>query len=164
MPVWLKISVDVLTLAIMLSGLCALVIPVLPGLVIIWLAALGYGIINGFSTLGWVMFAILTVLMLAGSWVDNIFMGAKAHQSGASWVSILAALVFGIAGNFVIPLIGGFLGAVLALFAAEWIRRKNWRAALAAIQGLMAGYGWALLIRFIMGSVMIGLWMIWAWT
>jgi len=164
MPAWLQISIEVLTLTFMLFGLFGLVIPVVPGLVIIWVAALGYGIAAGFGTLGWIMFAIISLLMVAGSVIDNVLMGTQARQSGASWVSIAAALVFGIAGNFVLPVIGGLIAALLALFVAEWIRRKNWRESLKSVRGMAWGCGWAFVIRFIMGVVMIGLWMIWAWA
>jgi uncharacterized protein YqgC (DUF456 family) len=164
MSAWLQISIEVLTLTFMLFGLFGLIIPVIPGLVIIWVAALGYGIASGFGTLGWIMFAIISLLMVAGSVIDNVLMGTQARQSGASWVSIAAALVFGIAGNFVLPVIGGLIAALLALFIAEWIRRKNWRESLKSVRGMAWGCGWAFVIRFIMGIVMIGLWMIWAWT
>jgi uncharacterized protein YqgC (DUF456 family) len=163
MPDWLQISIEVLTLTFMLFGLFGLVIPIMPGLVIIWVAALGYGIAAGFGTLGWIMFAIMTLLMIGGSFIDNVLMGTQARQSGASWVSIAAALVFGLAGNFVLPVIGGLIAALLALFVAEWIRRKNWRESLKSVGGMAWGCGWAFVIRFIMGVVMIGLWMIWAW-
>jgi len=164
MSAWLQISIEVLTLTFMLFGLFGLVIPVVPGLVIIWVAALGYGIAAGFGTLGWIMFAIISLLMVAGSVIDNVLMGTQARQSGASWVSIAAALVFGLAGNFVLPVIGGLIAALVALFVAEWIRRKNWRESLKTVGGMAWGCGWAFVIRFIMGVVMIGLWMIWAWA
>ena len=164
MPTWLQISIEVLTLTFMLFGLFGLVIPIMPGLVIIWVAALGYGIAAGFGALGWIMFAIITLLMIAGSFIDNVLMGTQARQSGASWVSIAAALVFGLAGNFILPVIGGLIAALLALFVAEWIRRKDWREALKAVRGMAWGCGWAFVIRFIMGAVMIGLWLVWAWA
>ena len=164
MTTWLQISIEVLTLTFMLFGLFGLIIPIMPGLVIIWVAALGYGIAAGFGTLGWIMFAIITLLMIAGSFIDNVLMGTQARQSGASWVSIAAALVFGLAGNFVLPVIGGLIAALLALFIAEWIRRKNWRESLKAVRGMAWGCGWAFVIRFIMGAVMIGLWLVWAWA
>ncbi len=164
MTTWLQISIEVLTLTFMLFGLFGLIVPLIPGLVIIWLAALGYGLVAGFSTLGWWMFAIITLLMLIGSFVDNLLMGTQARQSGASWVSIGAALVFGIAGNFVLPVIGGLIAALLALFTAEWIHRRNWREALKSVRSMAWGCGWAVVIRFIMGVTMIGLWMIWAWA
>jgi uncharacterized protein YqgC (DUF456 family) len=153
-----------LALSAMLVGL--LVIPILPGLVIIWVAGLGYGLAAGFGVLGWVMFALITVLMLAGSILDNILMGTSAHKEGAPWWVILLAMVAAIIGSFVIPIpiIGGILAALFTLFAIEWIRRKDWRKALTSIKGMLIGWGWAFVFRFIIGMIMIGLWLIWAWV
>jgi len=151
-----------ITLTVMLAGL--LVLPLLPGLVIIWVAALGYGLVAGFGTLGWIMFTILTVLMIAGSVVDNVLMGRSAHKEGAPWWVILVAMVAAIVGSFVIPIpiIGGILAALGTLFVIEWIRRKDWHKALASLKGMAVGWGWAFVIRFIIGLIMIGLWLIWA--
>jgi hypothetical protein len=153
-----------ITLTVMLAGM--LVLAFLPGLVIIWAAALGYGLAAGFGTLGWIIFAVLTVLMIAGSVIDNIMMGRSAHKEGAPWWAVLLALVAAIVGSFVIPIpvIGGILAALVTLFGIEWIRRKDWRKALASLKGMAIGWGWALVIRFIIGLVMIGLWLIWAWV
>jgi uncharacterized protein YqgC (DUF456 family) len=144
LPIWLQNSLQVLTqilvLTFMIFGL--LIIPIFPGLVIIWLAALVYGIIAGFGTLGWVMFAIITVLMLAGSFIDNLLMGTQAHKNGASWVSVVFALIFLLLGNFIIPIpvLGGLIAAFLTLFIAEWIRRKNHKEAWKAALGLATGF------------------------
>jgi uncharacterized protein YqgC (DUF456 family) len=165
-----KFSIDlelvyrITALIVMLVGL--LVIPLLPGLVVIWAAALGYGIATAFGTLGWVMFAIMTVLMILGSTLDNVLMGVKTHHEGAPWWVVLIALVAAVLGNFIIPIpiIGGILLALLVLFLLEWLRRKDWRNALAAMKGMLLGCGWAVVFRFIMGLLMIGLWLIWAWA
>ncbi len=160
----IDLVIEGIALTAMLVGL--LVVPILPGLVIIWVAALGYGIAAGFGVLGWVMFALITVFMIFGSVIDNVLMGTRAHKEGAPWWVILVALVAAILGSFFIPIpiIGGILAALLTLFVVEWIRRKDWRKALASIKGMLVGWGWAFVIRFIIGVVMIGLWMIWAWT
>jgi hypothetical protein len=163
-PFNLDIFIKAVALTVMLVGLLGLAIPVLPGLVIIWVGALGYGIAAGFGTLGWVMFAIMTVLMAGGSFADNILMGTQAHKEGAPWWSILIALVAAIAGNFALPIIGGVLAALLALFLVEWARRRDAKKALAAMRGMLVGCGWAVVIRVIIGLVMIGLWLIWAWA
>ena len=153
-----------ITLTVMLAGL--LVLPLLPGLVIIWVASLGYGLVAGFGTLGWIMFAFMTVLMIAGSVVDNVLMGRSAHKEGAPWWVILIAMMAAIVGSFVIPIpiIGGILAALVTLFGIEWIRRKDWRKALASLKEMAVGWGWAFVIRFIIGLIMIGLWLIWAWV
>jgi hypothetical protein len=153
-----------ITMTLMLAGL--LVLPLLPGLVIIWAAALGYGLASGFGTLGWITFALLTVLMIAGSVIDNIIIGRSAHNEGAPWWATMLALVAAIIGSFLIPIpvIGGILAALATLFVIECIRRKDWRKALASLKGMAIGWGWAFVIRFIIGLVMIGLWLIWAWV
>jgi hypothetical protein len=71
------------SVSFLFMGIGLLVIPVLPGLVIIWATALGYGIASGFGTLGWIMFTIITLLMLAGSIVDNVMISTQAHKEGA---------------------------------------------------------------------------------
>jgi uncharacterized protein YqgC (DUF456 family) len=155
---------NLIVLGIMFVGLAGLVIPIFPGLLVIWLAALGYGLIDGFATPGWIFFAIITIFYVAGSVLDNVVMGRQAYKDGASLLSIIIAMIFGILGNLVFPVIGGFIGALLALFLVEWIRRKNWREAMTATRGWAVGCGWAVVVRFLFGVLMIGLWMIWAFV
>ena len=56
LPIWLETTIIVLTVLTMLFGLFGLVIPIFPGNVVMWLAALVYGLIFGFGKLGGVMF------------------------------------------------------------------------------------------------------------
>jgi uncharacterized protein YqgC (DUF456 family) len=153
-------------IAIVMMAVGLLVIPILPGLVIIWVAALGYGIAAGFGALGWSMFTLISLLMVGGSVLDNVLMGAKAHKEGAPWWVVLIALVSAILGNFIIPIpiIGGILAALLVLFLIEWLRLKDARKALSSMRGMLVGCGWAVVFRVIIGLVMIGLWLIWAWA
>ena len=152
--------------AIVMMAVGLLVIPILPGLVIIWVSALGYGIAAGFGVLSWVMFGLITILMLVGSILDNVLMGTQAHKGGAPWWVILIAMASAILGSFIIPIpiIGGILAALLVLFLIEWLRLKDARKGLASMKGMMIGCGWAFVFRFIIGLVMIGLWLIWAWA
>jgi uncharacterized protein YqgC (DUF456 family) len=106
----------------------------------------------------------MTVLMVAGSFADNVLMGTSAHKEGAPWWVVVLALLAAIPGNFVIPIVGGVLAAVLTLFLIEWARLKDAKKAFASMRGFMVGCGWAVAIRFIIGMVMIGLWLIWAWA
>jgi uncharacterized protein YqgC (DUF456 family) len=153
-----------ITIVMMAVGL--LVIPILPGLVIIWAAVLGYGIAAGFGILGWIMFGLITVLMISGSVLDNVLMGAQAHKGGSPWWVVLIALVSAILGNFIIPIpiIGGILTTLLVLFLIEWLRLKDPKKALTSMRGMLVGCSWAVVFRVIIGLVMIGLWLIWAWA
>lgn len=53
MPTWLSTSINVLTAIVMLVGLFGLLIPIFPGIVVIWLAALGYGVVAKTRTIMW---------------------------------------------------------------------------------------------------------------
>jgi uncharacterized protein YqgC (DUF456 family) len=158
-----QIALPLALLAVMLFGLVSLVfLPILPGLVIIWAAALGYGVLGHFgSPASIIVMVVITLLMLAGSLIDNIFMGASARKTGASWVSVTVSLLAGVAGSFIWPPLGGILFSLVGLFAAEFLRLHNWRKALSSTRSMAIGCGWAVAARFIGGLVMIGLYLTW---
>ena len=160
---WLEISKIVLIQIVLLVGLFGLIVPIFPGILVMWLATLGYGILSGFSTLGVVIFVLLTILMLAGSLADNFLMGAGARQGGASWLSIAVALIAGIVGTIVFPPFGGIIAAPLAVLLLEYLRRKDLRQAWSALRGLAAGWGLSFFVRFAIGVLMILLWWLWVW-
>jgi hypothetical protein len=164
MPAWLHVSIFALTLIFMLVGLFGLIVPVFPGTVIMWLAALGYGIVAGFDTAGIILFVLITLLMLTGTVVDNLFMGAGARKGGASWGTILLALLAGVIGTFAFPPVGGLIAAPLAVLLLEYSRSRDWQKAWLALRGLAAGWGLSFVARFGIGLLMLVLWLIWAWT
>lgn len=148
-------------LAVMVVGLVGVLVPLLPGLLLIWAAALAYGVVTGFSVGGWVFFAVITLLMLVGSVVDNFIMGAKARGQGASWPAIAVALVAGVVGSLVFPPFGGLIAAVVGLFLVEYLRLRSARRAMASTKGWAVGCGWATIVRFGLGMLMILLWGAW---
>lgn len=163
MPEWLEVSIFALTQIIMLVGLFGLVIPVFPGTVIMWLGALGYGIVKGFSTLGVVLFVFITLLMLAGTLADNLFMGAGARKGGASWATIGIALLAGVLGTLFFPPLGGLIAAPMAVLLLEAYRTGSLEKGWQALRGLAAGWGMSFIVRFGIGVVMMLLWWLWVW-
>jgi hypothetical protein len=162
---WPLIFLQAATATVMIISLFGLIIPVYPGLTVIWGASLVYGIIVGFAALGWVswlIFAMITVLMIFGNVIDNIITSKKAYDSGASIWSVLAALIAGVIGAIIWTPIGGLLIAPLALLLAEYFRQRDWRNAFTTAMGWIVGLGWSFIIRFLTGMAMIGLWLIWA--
>jgi uncharacterized protein len=163
MELWLDTSIFALTLVVMLIGLVGLVVPLFPGIVVIWLGALGYGLLTSFGTVGTIFFILITLLMLAGVTVDNVLMGVGARRGGASWWSIILGMVAGIAGTFLAPPIGGLIAAPLAVFLVEYLRVGDWSKVIAAVRGLATGWGLSFLVRFGIGLVMIFFWGLWVW-
>ncbi|HEX9029462.1 MAG TPA: DUF456 domain-containing protein [Anaerolineales bacterium] len=160
---WVDIPIFGLVQFFMLIGLFGLVLPVFPGILVMWLSALGYGLATGFHTLGIVLFVFITLLAVAGSLVDNVLMGMGARKGGASWLSIAASTVAGIGGTLLWPPIGGIIAAPLAVLLIEYLRRRDGRQAWSAFKGFFTGWLLSFAARFGIGVLMMGLWWLWAW-
>ncbi|TLN16652.1 DUF456 domain-containing protein [bacterium] len=162
MEVIAPIVLKVVVLIVMVFGMFSLVIPFMPGLTIVWVAALVYGLIDGFKLASGILFGVITALMLFGNIVDNLLMGVGAKQSGASWLAIAIALVAGVVGSFAFPPFGGLALTLVGLFVVEIIRLRDWRKATDSTKSMMLGWGKAVLARLGIAMVMIALWLVWA--
>jgi len=157
----LSISVFGIVQLFMLVGLLGLLIPIFPGLLIMWIASLGYGIASDFTTTGIIIFVIITVLAIFGTLVDNLMMGAGARKGGASWLTIVIALLAGVIGTLLFPPIGGILAIPLAILLLEYIRIRDIKQAWLALRGLATGWGLSYFIRLLIGVMILILWWVW---
>jgi uncharacterized protein len=167
MPDWLEIAIQTFTLFVLFIGLLGLIMPIFPGLVVMWLGTLLYALVQNaagnMTGWEWLLFGLITVLMISGSIVDNLIIARKMRDKYIPWSSILFAFAASIlASIFFTPLIG-LVGAPVGLYLAETKRLKNHDAALDSTKTYMIGWGWAFGARFLIGLIMIGLWMLWAW-
>ncbi len=161
MQPWLSALVTTIAAVIMAVGLFGLIIPIFPGITIIWLAVLGYGLVTGFNTLAWVLFAIITVLAIIGMVIDNVLMNAKAHKEGAAWSSLALGMLGGLVGTLLLPPAGGLVAAPLIVLVAEYARQRDINKALLTVRGFLIGWGASFVVRFFIGLAMIGLWVVW---
>ncbi len=164
MAPWVELTIKLLFLGGMMIGLFGLIVPVFPGITVIWALTLLYGISFGFGTLGGWLFGVISVLTVLGWVSDNILMNGKARQEGASWLSLFVALVAGFIGSFLVTPLGGIAIALGALYLAEYAAHKDHAAALAVTKGMAIGWGWSFVARFGIGLLMIALWAVWAWA
>ena len=171
MPTWpqlaLQVALETLTLFVLLVGLLGLIVPVFPGLTIMWLGTLVYALIRNaagkMTGWDWFLFALITLLMIAGNIADNLIIARKMRDKYIPWSSILFAFTASIiASIFLTPLIG-LVAAPVGLFLAESRRLKDRDAAIDSTKTYMIGWGWAFGMRFLIGLMMIGFWMLWAW-
>jgi len=148
--------------AVMVLGLFGLVVPVFPGNMVIWAGALTYGLVSGFEGRALWFFVPMTLITLAAFSADNVLMGAKAKQAGAAWSSIGIALASAFFTSIFLTPIAGLIAAPLTLFLAEYFRNhQNGEMAWKITSGLMMGCGWAFVVRFGLGLVTIGLYLLW---
>jgi hypothetical protein len=168
LQLFLQVVLETFTLFVLLVGLLGLIVPVFPGLTVMWLGTLVYAIIQNaagkMTGWDWFLFGLITLLMIIGNIVDNLIIAYKMRDKYVPWSSILFAFAAGIVASlFFTPLIG-LVAAPAGLFLAESRRLKNRDAAIASTKAYMIGWGWAFGARFTIGLMMTGLWMLWAWV
>ncbi len=147
---------------VMVVGLCGVVIPVLPGLALIWGTALIYGFIVGFDAVGVVAMVVLTGLLIASIIKGVIIPRRTASESGASGWSQLGGVVGAVIGFFAIPFVGIIIGALVGVLVVEFFIKGNFDDAWTATKGTAKGFGISALIDFGLGMFMIVVWAIWA--
>ncbi len=154
----------VIITSVMVGGLFSLVLPFLPGLWVMWIGALVYGIVDGFDATAWIMMAIISVLTVVGGLMDNIFMGGNARRVGTSWLAIGVSLVGVLIGSALLTPLGGLAIGLGAMFAVEYFRMKDWRKAWESTKSMALGCGWGVLARFGFGVLVLIAWVIWAFV
>ena len=102
-------------------GLAGTMLPVLPGVPLVFVGLLVAAWIGDFQKIGWptlIILAALTLLAVAADLVAALF-GAK--RAGASRLALLGAaigsivgLFFGLVGIFVLPFVGAVIGELIA--------------------------------------------------
>lgn len=160
-----EIVMQSLTLTFMLVGLIGLLIPIFPGIAVIWLAAVVYMLyaaINGMMTgWDWFLFVIISILAAIGGVVDNIIITAKLRETGTPWRSIGIGLAIGLISSCFFTPLAALVITPLALYGVEYLRLREARAAFDSAKGWLIGFGWTFLVLFAIGVVMIGLWLAW---
>lgn len=146
----------------MVVGLCGVVVPVLPGLMLMWVAALVYGFAVGWSSLGYAVMALFTVAVAISLVTSFVIPRRAAADGGASGWAQLGAIVGAVAGFFVIPVVGVIVGALVGLFVVEWGLKGDRREAWTATVATAKGFGLSALIDFGIGLVMLAAWAVWA--
>jgi uncharacterized protein YqgC (DUF456 family) len=164
---WLDVVLQSLTLFFLLIGLAGLVIPVFPGLTVMWIATLIYAILQQISEAmtvwDWILFSLITILMVVGNIIDNIIIARHVREREVPWISIIFGFLAGlIASLFFTPIIG-IVAAPAGLFLAELYRLKDRKIAFESMRAWMTGWGWSLAARFVIGVFMVIFWMLWAW-
>jgi uncharacterized protein YqgC (DUF456 family) len=138
-----------------------IVIPAIPDLGLILISALGYGLLVGWGENGWWLFTIIVLLGLAGQAAEMVLSGMGARRGGATWLSTFGGLAAGVIGLFVFGPLGLIAGLLLGTFLLEYARHKNAEEAMRAMFGMGAGYGASFVVKFLLGLVMIALWIVW---
>lgn len=151
----LNVIVLAATLLIMFVGVLGTVLPIIPGPIVIFVAALIYAVLERFQTIGWPTLLVLGVLTVLATTADVWASSIGAKMGGASGWSIVAGLVGGLIGLVVFSLPGAIIGAVGGVLLIEIIRVRDLRTALKAGSGWAIGWVLSTILQLVTGLVMV---------
>lgn len=151
----------ILSLLVMIIGMAGTIIPFLPGIPLIYLGYIIFGLGTHWQHYGspamifWGLITALTVFL-------DYYAGALgAKKFGASRAGIWGSIIGGVLGiiflGFIGLVAGPFLGAVAGELMAGKSRNNAWKAGWGTFIGFLAGG----LFKIIIGIIMIGMFLWW---
>lgn len=144
----LAVLVSVLAVLVLIVGLVGTVYPILPGSLLNVVVSVTWAWILG-STASWTFGLVAAGLSIAGVSASAALTGRRLVRERVPRGPILAGVAGAVIGFFVVPIVGLFLGFAVGLFAAEWRRRRDARAALASSWGAVKAMGLGMLVEFV---------------
>jgi len=138
-------GLEVLVALTIAVGLVGVLVPVLPGSLLVAAAIVLWAVADGGGT-AWVVAAVALALLAAGVVVKYLVPGRRLQRAGVPSSTLAAGAVLGVVGFFVVPVVGLPLGFVLGVYVAQW-RRLGHRAAWPATVQALRAVGLGILIE-----------------
>lgn len=152
-----------MAVAFMLIGLIGIVIPILPGILLIWLTVLAYAVVDGFQAVDWISFTFITIIALITGTADIWLALLGAKTGGAAKRAMFFGFIGGVLGFFllgaVLPVVGnlfgGIIGYAVGVLLGQYQKYQDWNVAFKASVGGVVGWGVAAVVQIAGGLLMI---------
>lgn len=140
-------------------GLVGIVVPVLPGTLLVLAGMLAFAVGSG-SALGWVLLGVSVLLAAAGTVTQYLVPGRRMKERGVRTSTLVLAVLLGVVGFFVVPVIGAVVGFVLGIWLVELgrgrDRRQAWQRTKHAVVAVVQSVG----IELLAGLAIAGLYVV----
>jgi len=125
-------------------GLVGIVLPFLPGTLLIY-AAIAVWAFMVRGTVAWVVLGVVTVVLGASLLVKYLWPARRMRAADVSGRPLAAGAVAGVIGFFVIPVVGLIVGFVAGVYLAELAHRRDnkraWASTVHAVKGVALSMG-----------------------
>lgn len=148
--------VEVLVALVVVLGLVGIVVPLLPGTVLIAGAILVWAL-HVAAPAGWAVLGVALGVLLLGALLKYLVPGRRLQEAGVPTRTLWAGAGLGVVGFFVVPVLGLFLGFVLGVYAAERARLGA-EAAGPSTWAALRAVGLSLLIELAAGALAAAAW------
>lgn len=119
-------------------GIVGIVVPLLPGTLLVLAAIAVWAIIENNVT-AWVTLGVVTAVLAVSTLIKYLWPMRRMREADVRTVSLAAGAVLGIIGFFVIPVVGLVIGFVLGIYLAELANRRDQRVAWTSTKHALKG-------------------------
>lgn len=144
---------------VILVGLFGVVVQVLPGSVLVVGAVGVWAAVTG-GAVAWTAFAVGLVAVVVTSVVKYVLAGRHLKTAGVRSSTLVWGGVLGVVGFFLIPVVGLLVGFVGGVYLAEWLGRRDHRAAWSATVAALKATGITILVELAGALVAAGAWLL----
>ena len=152
----------VVTGLLMVVGLIGIVVPFLPGLLLVWLATALWAFEHP-NRGAWAVFALCGVVYAVGVVTQYLVPGRRLKDAGVKTSTLFLAVLLAIVLFFLIPVVGAPIGFVLGVFLVETGRHREsgsaWRSTLHALKAVAMSIG----IELVAGFLIVLIWLLGVW-
>ncbi|MDX6302002.1 MAG: uncharacterized protein QOF53_3216 [Nocardioidaceae bacterium] len=141
-----------------LVGLVGIVVPVLPGSVLILAAVVVWAAVAA-SPSGWLVCGLAAALLVVGGVVKYVVPGRRLKAGGVPNRTLTAGGLLGIVGFFVIPVVGLLVGFVAGVYLSE-LQRVGRARAWSSTRAALSAAGLSLLIELAAGLLAALVWLV----
>jgi uncharacterized protein YqgC (DUF456 family) len=148
----------------MVAGTVGIVLPALPGLFVVW-AASGVWALAVQSGVGWVAWAVTTCVYGAGLAGQYLVPGRRLRSAGVATSTLVLALLAGVVGFFVVPVVGGPVAFAASVYLVSRAKSGDhveaWAATKHAARAVLTSIGIELLAALgIIATWLVGVWLV----
>ena len=126
-------------------GLVGILVPLLPGTLLVWAAIAVWSFVEG-DPESWLVLGIATALLGAGVLVKYLWPARRMRAADIGWRTLAAGAVFGVIGFFVVP---------VAELAHRRDRRRAWASTVHAVKGVALSVGVELIAALMATAVWV---------
>ncbi|MDN4173130.1 DUF456 domain-containing protein [Nocardioides sp. SOB77] len=138
---------EVLVAVAIAVGVVGVLVPVLPGTLLVLGAVLVWAVQVGGGT-AWTVLAVVAALLALGAVVKYAVPGRRLKDAGIPGSTLAVGGLLGVVGFFVVPVVGLLLGFVLGVYLAEH-RRVGAAAAWPSTRHALRAAGLSILIELL---------------
>lgn len=142
---------------LILLGLAGVVVPVIPGLLLVWAGVLVW-FLDDRDTQRMIVLIAVTLVLALGTVIKYLVPGRRLREAGVPWGTIALGALLGIVGFFVVPVVGLVLGFVLGVWLAEMMRLGDSGTAWRSTRHAVVAVGLSILIELAAGLVATAIW------